>query len=209
MNSSTSHPDSDSRVAPMRSRRFGLVAAIVLAAIASTASAQQQARQPAGAGRARGAGEGLQSARARNLRVPQGRAERPGPRRGNLLLQMLDVPQRVGAGRRAQARRPVQAPDAGHRRSASTTRPSRPDPQRQRQHAGLQARPQRGRPRRPDELAARREVLLEFRRAAAQPALQGRERAGPRQALWGADRRAEGRSSRTPAASRSKASWCS
>ena len=45
---------------------------------------------------------------------------------------------------------------------------------------GLQICLERGRPERPGELAARREVLLELRRAAAQPALQGRRPRRPR-----------------------------
>ena len=93
--------------------------------VTGIASAQQQARQPAAQAQP---AEPAKDYNQRALEIYEFRKAAqsgPAPRPGNLLLQMLDVPQRAGARRRAQARRPVQAHHAGHRRAASTTRPSR------------------------------------------------------------------------------------
>src|SRR5262249_31397217 len=61
-------------------------------------------KRPGAGGKA--PGEGLQSTRAGNLRVQEGRGERTGAGAGNFLLQMLVLPQRIRAGDPA-AQRPL------------------------------------------------------------------------------------------------------
>src|SRR5262249_391464 len=64
----------------------------------------ERRKRPGGGGKA--PGEGLQSTRAGNLRVQEGRGERTGAGAGNFLLQMLVLPQRTRAGDPA-AQRPL------------------------------------------------------------------------------------------------------